>query len=61
MKGNINPTELDETTVEDEEISTHQETIPLPYLAGTRRLAVRWIDGALNMVTVQNKESYAKK
>ena len=37
--------------IEDEEMATHQESIPLPYLGGTRRISLRWISPALDMVT----------
>lgn len=44
--------ELDDTTLEAEDMATHQENIPVPALFGTRLVAVRWITPALNMVTV---------
>jgi hypothetical protein len=52
-KSNVKPDTLDETTVEHEDLATHQENIPVPYLSGTRRVAVRWLDVALNMITEQ--------
>lgn len=47
------PEEIDETTLEPETLATNQETIPVPYLAGTRLIALRWISPALDMVTRQ--------
>ncbi len=46
------PTETDKVPVEAEDMATHQETIPVPYLGGTRGVAVRFITEALDMVTV---------
>lgn len=60
-KSSIKPDELDETTLEEEDLSTHQENVPLPWLAGTRRLAVRWLDGALNQITEQAPDSRPEK
>lgn len=40
-----------EFPLEEEEIATHQEAVPVPYLAGTRRVALRWITPASSMVT----------
>lgn len=52
-KGSKSPAQLDETTLEGEDMSTHQETIPVPWVAGTRLIAIRWIAPALDMVTRQ--------
>lgn len=52
-KSSVKPEEVDETTIEDEDLATHQENIPVPYVAGTRRVAVRWLDTALNLITEQ--------
>lgn len=60
-KSTIKPEELDETTLEDEELATHQENIPVPFLAGTRRVAVRWLDQALDMRTEQAPDSAPQK
>lgn len=51
----------DATPVEDEEISTHQEAVPVPYLAGTRHVAGRWLGAAVNMVTTQAEDGGSKK
>jgi hypothetical protein len=60
-KGKNRPEELDETTLEQEELSTHQETVPVPYVAGTQLIALRWISPALDMVTKQAAQEYSKK
>lgn len=60
-KGRSQDIEVDETTLENEELATHQEVIPVPYFAGEQRIALRWITPALNMVTVQAKDGYKKK
>lgn len=53
--------ETDDIPVADEEIATHQEAVPVPYLAGTRRIAVRWISPALDMQTREVKQQMGKK
>jgi hypothetical protein len=53
--------EPDLLPVEDEEVSTHQEAVPVPYLAGTQKIALRWISPALNMVTKQAPDQKAGK
>lgn len=60
-KAKNRPEELDETTLEQEELSTHQETVPVPYIAGTQLLALRWISPALDMVAKQSTQQYSKK
>lgn len=37
--------------IEEEEMATHQESIPVPHLGGTRRISLRWISPAIDMVT----------
>lgn len=34
-----------------ENVSTNQQNVPLPYFAGERLIAVRWITPALNRIT----------
>jgi hypothetical protein len=52
----------DEMPIEDEEISTHQEAVPVPAFGGTRKLAVRWLGEAVDMITVQAEDSeFSKK
>ena len=52
-KGANVPAEVDETTMEGEDVATHQETIPIPMISGTRLLALRWLTPAMNQVTRQ--------
>jgi hypothetical protein len=48
--------------VEEEEVATHQEAVPLPYVAGTRKVAVRWLGPATALITRQApKEKTGKK
>ena len=34
--------------VEDESLSSAREAVPVPYLAGTRKIALRWISPIYN-------------
>lgn len=45
--------EKEDWPVGEEEITTHQEAVPVPYMAGTRKVALRWISPAVDLVTVQ--------
>jgi hypothetical protein len=60
-KSSIKPETLDETTLEAEELATHQENVPLPWLAGTRKIAVRWLDNALDQRTEQAPDDRPQK
>ena len=51
----------DDLPVGDEEVTTHQEAVPLPYLAGTRKTSCRWMDQATNMLTKKSKTQVGKK
>ncbi len=53
--------ETDAVPIGDEEMATHQEAVPAPYLAGTRRVALRWMTGALDRVTQQAPDAPAGK
>lgn len=53
--------EREEFPVEDEELSTHQEAIPIPWVCGVRRVSARWIDEALEMEVRQTRDKYGKK
>lgn len=55
-KGVSAPAEVNRDTLEEEELSTHQEAVPVPYLAGTRMVAVRWLSGAMDQVARQAKD-----
>lgn len=54
------PPEKQLVPFQKENVSTQQNDIPLPYLAGTRVVAVRWLSPALDQVNVQ-APSNAKK
>ena len=54
-------TDVSDTSIQEEEVATHQEAIPVPYFAGTRKIAVRWITPALDIVTQKAKNAAAKK
>ncbi len=41
-------TEKSDTTIEDETLSTSQESVPVPWLAGERKIAVNWITRVYN-------------
>ena len=45
--------ETDDLPVEEEEVASHQEAAPLPYFAGTRKIALRWLGSATGMITEQ--------
>lgn len=42
-KGHKPPAEPEPTGIEEEQVSTSQEAVPLPVLMGERKVAVRWI------------------
>jgi len=46
---------------EEEEISTNQEAIPVPYIAGTRKVAVRWFTNVYNQFTKEIQVDMGKK
>jgi|GEM_PF-6167604 len=48
------PTQND--IIEDEELATHQETVPIPMMSGTRIIALRWISPALDKIARQAKQ-----
>jgi hypothetical protein len=47
------PAQVNLVPFQQENVATNQQSIPLPYLAGTRLIAVRWMTDALNEVTQQ--------
>lgn len=51
----------DDLPLENEDFATFQEAIPVPYLAGKRKIAVRWIAPAAEMVTKKAKTPTGKK
>jgi hypothetical protein len=40
--------EPDPTGLDDQQLSTSQEAVPLPWLAGERKIAVKWISRIYN-------------
>jgi hypothetical protein len=38
---------------QQENVASNQQSVPLPYLAGTRLIAVRWMSPALDEITHQ--------
>jgi len=38
---------------QQESVASNQQSIPLPYMAGTRLIAVRWISPALDEVIIE--------
>lgn len=40
--------ELNNDTLEEEDLATHQETIPIPFICGTQIVALRWMTQALD-------------
>lgn len=49
------PVKQEPLPFQKENVASNQQAVPLPYLAGTRLVAVRWITPALNQVTQQVK------
>ncbi|MDI1336300.1 MAG: hypothetical protein PSU94_08985 [Lacunisphaera sp.] len=55
MSHNKTPVKQALLPFQKENVASNQQAVPLPYLAGTRLIAVRWITPALNQVTQQVK------
>lgn len=60
-KGKIQPPEFDQTTLEDESLSSSQEAVAVPYSAGTNLIALRWIAEALAMLAEQAPDERPSK
>lgn len=60
MKGPKTP-DVENDSIQEEEVSTHQQAIPVPYFAGTRKIAIRWITPAFNLVAIRAKNTLGKK
>lgn len=45
--------ELNNDTLEAEDLATHQEAIPIPFICGTQLVALRWMTPALDRVARQ--------
>jgi hypothetical protein len=56
------PKEPNPAGLEEEQFSTATEALPVPYLAGTRKVSLRWISSVYNLFS-QNapEERPAKK
>lgn len=52
-KGKAPAEELNRDTIEEEELATHQEIIPIPFLCGTQMVAIRFMSPALDRVARQ--------
>jgi hypothetical protein len=61
MSAKVPKHEKDDIPVEAEELATHQEAIPLPYVAGTRHIAGRWMAPATAMITKKAEGTPGKK
>lgn len=46
------PVEDKTTGIEDEELARAKEGVPIPYLAGTQKIALRWISIIYNQKAV---------
>jgi hypothetical protein len=46
---------------ESEDVATVQESVPLPYVAGTRKVAARWISNTYNQFTQEVEADSGKK
>jgi len=46
---------------DEEDISTNQEALPVPYIAGERKVAVRWLSEVYNQYTVEVEVDTGKK
>jgi hypothetical protein len=51
MSKAVKAPEREDLPIEEEEMATSQEGIIVPWLNGTRRLAVRWVSSAEDMIT----------
>jgi len=59
-KGN-KPPSLDETTLQAEDLATNQEVVPVPYVAGTRQVALRWLSRVENVIAGPSSTAGGKK
>jgi len=55
-KGTSDLGETDDLAIEPETVATIQEAVPVPYLAGTRAIALRWINPPVEVFSVQAKD-----
>jgi hypothetical protein len=57
----IAPEEMRQAGKEPEDLVSHQENLPVPYLAGTRQTALVWLDAATAMLTERAKDAIPSK
>jgi hypothetical protein len=50
----------DPGNIQGQQLSTNQQGVPVPYVAGTRKIAVTWIGRVYNQRAVQVKTSSGK-
>jgi hypothetical protein len=55
-KGSQDLGETDDMPLEPESVATMQEAVPVPFLAGTRAIALRWISPPVSVFSVQAKD-----
>lgn len=51
--GKSKPAKKELLPFQAENVATNQQSVPLPYAAGTRLMAIRWVSPALNRITQQ--------
>lgn len=45
--------ELNNDTLKEEDLATHQEAIPIPFIFGTQNVALRWLTQAIDRTARQ--------
>ena len=55
MSSKKKATEVTLLPFQQENVATNQQTVPLPFMRGTRLLAVRWMTPALNGIAQPTK------
>jgi len=57
-KGNPNlKPEAEPEVIEPDQASTSQEAVPVPWMAGERRIAVKWISRTYNIIAVKRYDT----
>lgn len=59
-KGKSDLTAYDSTTLQEEDIATNQEAIPVPLFSGTQLVALRWVSDGIAVYAKQQDDN-AKK
>ena len=44
--------ETDPANIQDQQLATNQQAVPLPYIAGTRKIPVTWISNVGNLIAL---------